>query len=427
VRQVLFVSFNHPSIRPGGMENYSEELFQAIRQSGRFDAAFVSRIGPPDYTQEVHAGTRFALAGDSTNLYYFYTGAEEFDRVLWAARDKRVYTEDWRRFLELIRPDVVHFHHALWLGYDIIRETRSVLPHAPIVYTLHEFVPICHHDGQMVRTQTYDLCHESSARRCNQCFPDISVQDFFLRERFVKSSFELVDMFIAPSEQLRQRYIEWGIAPDKIRYEDYGRVPVPALSDPPDAGRRKRIGFFGQITRFKGVDVLLEAMQILERENAGVGLILRGANLERQHREFRDRIAELLAQVADSVQFTGPYAQAELPGLLSSVDWVVVPSIWWENAPLVIQEAKMHRRPVICSDIGGMAEKVRDGVDGLHFHVRDPHSLADTIRRAVATPELWDRLRAGIGEAPPMDRHVDAITGIYDALLHGSTVSVVGS
>ena len=46
---------------------------------------------------------------------------------------------------------------------------------------------------------------------------------------------------------------------------------------------------------------------------------------------------------------------------MASVDWVVVPSIWWENSPLVIQEAFGYGRPVICSDIGGMAEKVTDG------------------------------------------------------------------
>ena len=83
---------------------------------------------------------------------------------------------------------------------------------------------------------------------------------------------------------------------------------------------------------------------------------------------------------------------------MAEVDWVVVPSIWWENAPLVIQEAFRHRRPVICGDIGGMAEMVRDGVDGLHAPVerprrpgagdapggRDRGALGHTGRRASA-------------------------------------------
>ena len=72
---------------------------------------------------------------------------------------------------------------------------------------------------------------------------------------------------------------------------------------------------------------------------------------------------------------------------MASVDWVVVPSIWWENSPLVIQEAFLHGRPVICSDIGGMAEKVDDGVNGLHFRTGDPRSLAQAIRRATSSPD----------------------------------------
>ena len=55
----------------------------------------------------------------------------------------------------------------------------------------------------------------------------------------------------------------------------------------------------------------------------------------------------------------------------------------------------MHGRPVICSDIGGMAEKVTDGVNGLHFAAGNPAQLAETIRLAVSTPGLWDRLRDG--------------------------------
>ena len=87
---------------------------------------------------------------------------------------------------------------------------------------------------------------------------------------------------------------------------------------------------------------------------------------------------------------------------MGACDWVVVPSIWWENSPLVIQEAFARGRPVICSDVGGMAEKVADGVDGLHFERGNPASLADTIERAITTPGLWDRLRAGITPPPPM-------------------------
>src|SRR5947209_9322230 len=319
---------------------------------------------------------------------------EEYVPLLGTMRSKELYVDEWRKFLRALTPDLVHFQHTHYLGYDILRATRATLPDAPIVYTLHEFIPICHHSGQMVRRfASRELCYAASPRRCNECYPEISPQRFFLRERFVKSAFELVDVFITPSEHARQRYIEWGLPAEKVVHEDYGRFPVVPQPDPPDAGRRGRIGFIGQITPFKGLDVLLEAMKILEAKNVAAELLIYGANLTHQPEPLKRQIATLLSETEQSVRFLGSYVQAQLPTILSGLDWVVVPSIWWETGPLVIHEALMHRRPVICSDIGSMVERITDGANGLLFAVGNPDSLAAAIRRAVSSPELWDRLR----------------------------------
>jgi glycosyltransferase involved in cell wall biosynthesis len=79
----------------------------------------------------------------------------------------------------------------------------------------------------------------------------------------------------------------------------------------------------------------------------------------------------------------------------------------------------MHGRPVICSDIGGMAEKVGDGVNGLHFRSGDATALAAAIRRAATTPRLWSNLRRGIPQVYPMQDHVTMMESIYDSLLNG--------
>jgi glycosyltransferase involved in cell wall biosynthesis len=122
-------------------------------------------------------------------------------------------------------------------------------------------------------------------------------------------------------------------------------------------------------------------------------------------------------KLRDRVTFRGPYAHAELPKLMADLHWVVVPSVWWENSPLVIQEAFFHRRPVICSDVGGMAEKVRDGVDGIHFRVGDALGLARAFERASSSPELWRSLREGIREPHSMDAHVQKLLGRYGELV----------
>jgi glycosyltransferase involved in cell wall biosynthesis len=117
------------------------------------------------------------------------------------------------------------------------------------------------------------------------------------------------------------------------------------------------------------------------------------------------------------VTFRGPYDHSELPKLMADLHWVLVPSIWWENSPLVIQEAFFHGRPIICSDVGGMAEKVRDGVDGMHFRVGDAHSLARTIETATTSPRLWRSLRDGVGEPYSMDAHVGHLMDMYGSLI----------
>jgi glycosyltransferase involved in cell wall biosynthesis len=418
LRKVLYVCHNHPTNRPGGAELYAHELYRAMRDEGEFEPTLVAKAGPPMSRMDAaHDGTRFALVGGDPHEYFLYTDRGEIDLVFGAARDLRLYTRDWRAFLEAVRPDVVHFQHTLFLGYEMVRETRNTLPDVPIVYTLHEFLPICHHNGQMVRVGTFELCDRASPLRCNECFPKIPPATFFLRERFIKAALAHVDLFIAPSEHLRRRYIEWGIPADKIIYEDYGRLPVTPFDDSREAGVRNRIGYFGQITRYKGVDVLLEAMKILIDEGTNVRLTIHGANLQAQAAEFKEKIERLLEETAEAVRFAGRYEHFRLPGLLSEVDWVVVPSVWWENSPLVIQEAQMYGRPVICSAVGGMAEKVRDGIDGLHFAVGDPQSLADVIRRATSTPDLWPALRGRLTGAHPMDQHLATVSGIYGDLL----------
>ena len=130
-----------------------------------------------------------------------------------------------------------------------------------------------------------------------------------------------------------------------------------------------------------------------------------------------DRNVPPVVVLGDSAVMAGRYEAHELPQLMQQTDWVIVPSRWWENSPLVIQEAFAHGRPVICSDIGGMAEKIVDRVNGLHFRAGDPASLAETIRTAVRDEELWERLRAEISPPHRMDEHIHRLEAIYNDLL----------
>jgi glycosyltransferase involved in cell wall biosynthesis len=424
-KRLLYVSSNHSAVRPGGLESYTQELYESLRGSEEFEPLYIARAGPPFTEATCHHGwSPFAMVNGDPNQYLFYTNTfaphEQYDVLFGTWRGKQVLTRFFRDFLRAQEPDIVHFQHTLFLGYDVLRVTKNTLPGVPIVHTLHEYLPICHRDGQMVRRNPEgELCQEESPRRCNECFPDISPQSFMMRKRFIQSHMGLVDLFLAPNEYVRDQYVAWGLPAEKIEVEPQGMMPVTdRVPDVPEVRPRNRFAYFGQLNPYKGADVLLDAMGHLGEDFDG-HLTVFGANLEIQPIEFRERVEERLQGALANVTFAGPYDRADMGKLMAGIDWVIVPSIWWETGPLVVMEAFQYGRPVICSDIGGMSKRVTDGVNGLHFRRRDAIDLARKVTRAAETPGLWDELRKGIPPEPPrwMHDHVRILTGHYRRLL----------
>jgi glycosyltransferase involved in cell wall biosynthesis len=415
--RVLLVVHNHPDLLVGGVEMYVKNLYDAFRETDQFEPILLARAGRPfTPTDAPHDDTPLALVNDDPNQYLLYTDFDDFEQLFGRlGRTKGAVARAFEEFLLAQRPDVVHFQHSAYLGYDMVRVARNTLPKAPIVFTFQEYWPICHRAGQLVRTGKNELCLEESPRRCNECFPEITTETFYMRKRFIQSQLALVDQFVAPSAFLLERYVDWGIHRDRILHEDYGFRPVmpaPVQDDAPG----NRFGFFGQLNPYKGVDVLLRAMESLGPGFDGT-LTIHGANYDLAPRELQIELDRLLAATRATVTYAGPYENRDLPRLLEDVDWVIVPSIWWENSPLVISEAFMNGRPVICSDIGGMAEKVTDGVNGLHFMRGDYEHLAEILDRAAATPGLWEKLREGISPPNAMSDHVALLSEIYQRLM----------
>jgi glycosyltransferase involved in cell wall biosynthesis len=319
-------------------------------------------------------------------------------------------------FLTSFQPHIVHFHHALLIGAEAIFLVRRVLPHARIVFTLHDYYAICANHGQMVTAPDRTLCNAAPTDACRKCFPEIGPERFLLRRKHLQALYGVVDQFISPSRFLRQRYIDWGLDGERITVVANGRPPIEPAA-PRRSDRRSVFGYFGNLSPFKGVTVAVEAVRLLAGDDeSDVHLRIHGNPLF-QSDEFKQQFEAGLAATAPNVRHAGGYQANDLPALMGEVDWVVVPSVWWENAPLVIQEAFQHRRPVICSDIGGMAEMVEDGVSGLHFRMGDSASLARTMRRAIGEPGLWDRLVAGIPDVPTTHEVAEQHRQLYRELL----------
>lgn len=392
--RVLIVSHGHPAFSIGGAEIASHNLFRALAAEGH-EAHYLARTGHP---VRRHAATPLMSLRQGEREVFLHADAWDSFWLSNGALDD--LGGGFAEYLRSVRPEVVHFHHVIGLGLEAILQVRRTLPDTAIVITFHEYLSICLNHGQMVRTTRNTLCRRASPADCASCFPQHAPGLIFQRERFIKEHLALADAYVSPSRFLIDRYAAWGLPPERFRMIENGldaRPPAAPRTLPPD-GRRDRFGYFGQITAFKGLDVLLDAVsRVPEQVWDRASLAVYGGNLEHQPQEFRDRFGLLMERVGRRARFFGSYSADELPGLMAGIDWTVVPSIWWENSPLVIQEALLHRRPPIVSGIGGMAEKVRDGVDGLHFRVASPEDLADRLTQALTDPRLWARLS---GQAP---------------------------
>lgn len=390
--RILQVVHDHPAFTSGGTEWIASDLTAGLLSLGvaaTLVAASTSLSRP-----EATPGTLEPFGED----FLLRTGV--YNSFSMTRADGPAWVTSLSGLLGRIQPDIIHLHSLDRIGADVVHAIRAHRPRARIVMTLHDYQPICARDGLMV-TAGGALCHAASPGKCWTCLPQLSMARHALREARLKSVLSEIDLFFAPSAFLKERYVAWGLDENRIAIVANG---VPVGSDWPPAqragnARGDRFAFFGNLAEHKGLYILLEAAARIAHANGLQRLAIHGGFTWAADAERR-RFAEALGRAAPVAHHHGPYERCDLPKLMAQTDWVVVPSTWWENAPLVILEAQRAGRPVICSDIGGMAELVTHGVNGLHVPRGDPAALAETIG-ATADAALCRRLSANI--RPPDD------------------------
>ncbi len=416
--KVLLLSIFHPELVRGGAQQICYELFEGLKAVPDVEPVLLAAIDP-SLGAFYKAGARITGFDGRPNEFLYLS--RDYDYV-WHKTSSALLIEAYVEFLELVRPDVVHFHHFLLFGIDLITLTRKTLPNAHIVFTFHEFMSICSANGQLVRPLDQSLCDRATAVRCHQCFPDQGPEHFFLRERWMKRHLEAVDSFTTPSQFMIDHYDRWGIARDRIKHVTNGQKSQGGETTPEYLGaQRNRFGFFGQFVDNKGLHILLEAVSILRSSGfTDFSVELNGDNLRYASESRRSQIEAFLTQEAQRplaeriVTFNGSYEVSQLQQRMARVDWCVVPSVWYEAFGLVISEAWMFGRPVICSDVGAMAERVQHERNGLLFNAGNPRALADAIRHAATTKGLWRSLAARITPPPSRETMVDGFLEVYN-------------
>ncbi len=387
--RVLMICHNHPALQPGGTEVVARSLFRELRDVHGVEGLFLAAVLPP--LRQRHPGSMLQAVGDHAEEMLVWLG--HFDRFFLHQLDTNGLAT-LAPLIEQARPDIIHLHHPLLFGVEAVDLLRRCAPQAKLVFTAHDYFALCAHEGELL-TQDDRLCPGPSLDRCRRCFPGRPGADFVMRDLGIRDTLGLADAVLVPGEFARQRYIAAGWPAEQVMVMRNGIAEAPAAPprSAPD-GRRDRFGFFGHINRIKGSQVLLRASATLSAQGVPHRLNLHGGT-DHQPEALVTSFNTLLAG-APAARHTGTYQAEALPSLMGAVDWVVMPSIWYENAPLVLLEAFRHGRPALCSGIGGMAETVRHGVDGLHFPPNDPLALADTMRQAIEGKGLWAKLRANI-------------------------------
>jgi glycosyltransferase involved in cell wall biosynthesis len=408
--RVLIMSHGHPDFSLGGGEVAAYLQWKELRRRG-IEAMLVARVAD----SPGHAGAPFfSRSADGMEVLFSPPPVNHFKH---SQPCRRVAYEDFRSLLERFQPTVVHFHHYVHLGLELIREVRKYSPATFIALTFHEFLAICNANGQMRKTDGA-LCQKAAPLDCHLCFRSYSPQEFFLRELFVKSFLALVDVFVCPSQFLCDRYVAWGLPPEKMTVLENGQ-PQPqggqgaVREEPSDRKLETRFLVLGQLSRRKGTHIVLEAVRLLPKEMRRLVHVEIHGFVPDEGDGFMAELERGLKELDGTVRLYGTYRLEDLGGIIRRNGWLIVPSLWWENSPVVIQEALAYGRPILCSNIGGMAEKVTPGVSGFHFRVNNTADLAALIEKCASTPEAWKSMCAGLPQPPTIDQTVDRLLELF--------------
>lgn len=326
------------------------------------------------------------------------------------------------RLLDEICPDVVHVQHVMDISAGLITVARQ--RGFPVIVTLHDYWFVCS-NSQLVKPNQQICSGPAWGFRCVDCagarvgqpliklLSPLVASIFLYRAFYLKRVARNVDLFITPSKFLRDKYIAYGFPEDKLVYLENGinvsRITRCVKKRSPSLGKL-RFAYIGAIAWQKGLHILVEAFNMISPDLAE----LRIYGDPQVFPEYTRQIKSALNN--PSVHLMGKIENERVGEVLAETDVLVVPSIWYENSPIVIQEAFAAGVPVLASNLGALAEKVRDGVDGLLFRPGDPNDLSAKIRFLIENRGFIEGLRK-ITEPVTIEKNAEVVERLYRQLI----------
>jgi glycosyltransferase involved in cell wall biosynthesis len=389
--------------------------------------------------EDVNRGPENGVRWEDDEYHGLAVRRLSFNRSLAPDPARMEYDNAWigqhfEQLFEEFEPDAFHiFSGYLLSGRPIwTAEARRI----PIILTLEDFWFLCpritllRSDGNL-STLPIDpfVCAGCLAREkrryqiLGRAMPGL-MQDYWRLQKksaqrvaeryaFLAESLKKVNTIISRSQFLAATYIQAGAPAEKFILSRQG-LDLPSWpADKKKAARFPlRIGFLGQIAWHKGIHVLLEAVRSMPDAPVEVKVF---GNLER-FPAYTDQLRRIISG-DERLSLAGSFNGAEEEhAILGNLDVIVVPSVWYENSPNVILESFAFGTPIIASNLGGMAELVQHGKNGLLFEAGNSFDLARQINRLIAEPTLLPSLQGGISPVKRIEQEVEELEKIYQAL-----------
>jgi len=283
-----------------------------------------------------------------------------------------------RALIALIRPDVAHAHNIYHhLSPSVLVELRR--QGVPVVLTLHDLKLVCPAYKMHTQGAVCEKCRGGALRNVvrNRCIKNSTAMSALVwLESTVHKALDLyvntVTRFVVPSRFFLAKFAEWGL--DTSRFVHIpNSINVEAMAD--EAGPGDAFVYLGRLVPEKGVATLIRAAA-----QARVRLRIIGTGPE------EPALRQLAAELGGDVEFTGYLTGSDLHAAVSSARAVVIPSEWYENAPISVMEASALGRVVIGANIGGIPELIRTEETGFVFTSASVDSLVDVLARVQRLP-----------------------------------------
>lgn len=413
--RICFVVHKLPPESLGGTEVYTRSLARALAAQGHYVQIFA-----PSVTVQQ---TEMVREADGVEVMRVPLPAERASEnpaaQFWHTFRDRTLESRFAHFVQQARPDVVHFQHVQGVSARLI----ALAGPRPRFATLHDYWYFCG-NSQLVRPDRSPCAGPSAGcRNCVDCataradltplraLRPLVALPLAYRNQTLRAATSLIDHFFAPSAFLRDRYVEQGFDGARIQVIENGmdleRLHAGGEAARP-AGNGLRVGYLGALAWQKGPHVLVDAFNRLPADTTA-RLTLHGSG-----DAFPAYAATLRATVRHpAISLAAPVPYDDVGRVLRTFDVLVVPSLWYENSPLVIQEAYALGIPVVASNLGALAEKVADGRTGRLFPPGDAAALATLLQDLSVHPEQLAAWRDQITPPPAMPAHAAEIAAVY--------------